>query len=181
MHASFPTPLLSTTLPPARRVRDALPPTFEEALQAAISSRAAATGGGGGGAASRYRRVQAALVLGQVQDLVCRSLVGWITQARRAAVLRGAGGWGAGGEGCAADGRKVCLALFRVHKSRAQACVPHPPDHGLLPGPPSPQQGTGDGAGADGAPACPPGLMRFAAHLALALWALDIAVTEGDG
>ncbi|PSC76457.1 nuclear pore complex NUP107 isoform B [Micractinium conductrix] len=106
---------------PVSRVRDALPPTFEEALQAAISSRAAATGGGGGGAASRYRRVQAALVLGQVQDLVCRSLVGWITQ------------------------------------------------------------GTGDGAGADGAPACPPGLMRFAAHLALALWALDIAVTEGDG
>lgn len=66
---------------------------------------------------------QAALVLGQVQELVCRTLVQWITQ---------------GGSSSAADG------------------------------------------GADGAPACPPGLMRFGAHLALALWALNIAeVAEG--
>lgn len=102
-------------------MRDALPPTFEEALQAAISSRqASAAAAGGASAAARYRRVQAALVLGQVQELVCRTLVQWITQ-------------GGGGEG-----------------------------------------------GADGAPACPPGLMRFGAHLALALWALDIAeVAEG--
>lgn len=67
--------------------------------------------------------LQAALVLGQVQELVCRTLVQWITQ---------------GGSSSAADG------------------------------------------GADGAPACPPGLMRFGAHLALALWALNIAeVAEG--
>jgi hypothetical protein len=38
----------------------------------------------------------------------------------------------------------------------------------------------GEAGGADGAPACPPGLMRFGAHLALALWSLDIAeVAEG--
>jgi hypothetical protein len=44
---------------PISRVRDALPPTFEEALQAAISSRqAAAAGGGAAAAAVRYRRVQ---------------------------------------------------------------------------------------------------------------------------
>lgn len=67
-------------------MRDSLPPTFEEALQAATSSRQAAAAAGGGGigaAAARYRHVQAALVLGQVQELVCRSLVGWITQVRR--------------------------------------------------------------------------------------------------
>ncbi|KAL4422844.1 hypothetical protein ABPG75_009041 [Micractinium tetrahymenae] len=111
---------------PISRVRDALPPTFEEALQAATRSRQAAAAAGGGGssaAAARYRHVQAALVLGQVQELVCRSLVGWITQ------------------GTAAE----------------------------------------EGAGADAAPACPPGLMRFGAHLALSLWALNIAeVAEGD-
>lgn len=62
-------------------------------------------------------------MLGQVQELVCRTLVQWITQ-----------GGGAGP----------------------------------------------DGGAADGAPACPPGLMRFSAHLALALWVLNIAeVAEG--
>lgn len=155
-----------TTFPPnqphnlgfTRRVREVLPPTFEEALQAAISSRqASAAASAAAPAATRYRRVQvgkgivfayiimsvclqsqffimppppsfslvsqAALVLGQVQELVCRTLVQWITQ---------------GGSSSAADG------------------------------------------GADGAPACPPGLMRFGAHLALALWALNIAeVAEG--
>lgn len=60
-----------------------------------------------------------------MQELVCRTLVRWITQ-----------GGGGGGEA--------------------------------------------DGAAADGPPACPPGLMRFGAHLALALWALNIAeVAEG--
>ncbi|KAL4448847.1 hypothetical protein ABPG77_007564 [Micractinium sp. CCAP 211/92] len=111
---------------PISRVRDSLPPTFEEALRAATNSRqaaAAAAGAAISAAAARYRHVQAALVLGQVQDLVCRSLVGWITQ------------------GTAAE----------------------------------------EGAGADGVPACPPGLMRFGAHLALSLWALNIAeVAEGD-
>ena len=115
------------------RVREALPPTFEEALQAAISSRqAAAAASGAAPAATRYRRVQvrggrpaarcplpgrllgpappagaaacagkrmrpapcsnpgplalqAALVLGQVQELVCRTLVQWITKAAPAA------------------------------------------------------------------------------------------------
>jgi hypothetical protein len=44
---------------PISRVRDALPSTFEEALQAAISSRqAAAAGSGAAAAAVRYRRVQ---------------------------------------------------------------------------------------------------------------------------
>lgn len=102
---------------PVRRVQEALPPSFDEALQAAVSCRAAAAAAGGtAAAAARHRRVQAALVLEQVQELVCDTLVQWITQ------------------------------------------------------------GTGSGGGDDdGAPACPPGLMRFGAHLALALWDLGIA------
>jgi hypothetical protein len=105
---------------PLARARDALAPTFQQALQAAVGGReAAAAGAGAAPAVARYRRVQAALVLGRVQELVCGALVGWI-----------AGGGGGGGD--------------------------------------------------DDAPACPPGLMRFAAHLALSLWALDIAeVAEG--
>lgn len=159
-----------------RRVRDSLPPTFEEALQAATGGwqAAAATGSAASAAAARYRHVQSALVLGQVQELVCRSLVGWITQVRAGrrcrreqVVLH-----------CLAEHRhtRPCLSCWEqgcMHAGLAGHAAALPPR--LLQGSPA-----DEGAGADGAPACPPGLMRFGAHLALSLWALGIAeVAEG--
>ena len=58
----------------ARRVREVLPPTFEEALQAAISSRqAAAAAGAAAPAATRYRRVQVGMgiMLACIATSVC--------------------------------------------------------------------------------------------------------------
>lgn len=122
---------------PVPRVRDSLPPSFRDALAAAAASRpgggAASAAGAGSPAVGRFRKVQASLILDQIHDLVCETLVQWISQSSGVAT------------GSAGD---------------VSSATP---------------------AGAAEV-ACPPGLMRFGAHLALALWALDIAaVSESAG
>lgn len=105
---------------PVPRVRDALPPTFEAAVEAGGALFGGASTAAAG--AQRFRRVQLDLILNKVESMVSDALVRWII------------------DGAAASSGAV--------------------ESGLSPG--------------EG-PACPPGLMRFAAHLALMLWSLDIA------
>ena len=118
--------------------------------------------------------VQAALVLGQVQELVCRTLVQWITQASAAPCHLASGV-----PSCHAGCKMLELAFVSDYIAGSifsQLCsIP------CLQGSSSSNGGAnGEAGAADGAPACPPGLMRFGAHLALALWSLDIAeVAEG--
>lgn len=114
---------------PIESVFDQLPGRFEDVVAAACGPNAAAVAVGGARgadppAAGRHRKVQSALILDQIEEVVRDCLVRWII-----------------------DG--VALA-------------------------------SEDDQGAEG-PACPPGLMRFAAHLALAMWALGVASTPEDG
>lgn len=63
----------------ARRIRDALPASFGEALVAAAGRTAPA---GGAAGVARWRRVQRHLILDEVEPLVQSELAGWLTEAR---------------------------------------------------------------------------------------------------